>query len=90
MLFTVMAEYSEPVKVRGQDFIFFFPPPLPFTLSQTLRKMANPTSTEEVTDSCRPDKPLWKSLAAVDKVCVVVGEVVFIAPGLASLLISSA
>lgn len=87
MLFTVMAEYSEPVKERGQDF-FFFLPPLPSTLSQTLRKMANPTFTEEVTDSFRHDKPLWKSLAGVDKVCVMFGEVLFMQSEQTSFLIS--
>lgn len=86
VLFTVMAEYSEPVKVRGQDFFFFSP--LPSTPSQTLRKMANPTSTEEVTDSFRHDKPLWKSLASVDKVCVMFGEALFMQSEQTSFLIS--
>lgn len=66
VLFTVMAIYSESVKSEGDRTFFFFlylpnTPP-----SQTLRKMANPTSTREVTDSLRHDKPLWKSLAGVD------------------------
>ena len=83
MLFTVMAEYSEPAKARGQD----FPPPLTFhTLS--LRKMANPSSTEEVTDSFRHDKPLWKSLASVDGVCVMFAEALFMQSEQTSLLIS--
>lgn len=36
--------------------------------------MANPASTEEVTDSFRDDKPPWESLVGVDRVCVVFGE----------------
>lgn len=62
MLFTVMAEYSEPVKARGTGllfffFVFFFLPYLPYTLFQ---KMSNPTSKGEVTDSFRHDKTTLK------------------------------
>lgn len=67
--------------------LFFFSP-LPSTPSQTLRKMANPTSTEEVTDSFRHDKPLWKSLADVDRVCVMFGEELFMQSDQTSFLIS--
>lgn len=63
MLFTVMAEYSEPVKVRGTGLLFFFVvfffSPLPST-RRRFQKMSNPTSKGEVTDSFRHDKTTLK------------------------------
>lgn len=85
MLFTVMAEYSEPAKARRRDFPPHpFSPPLPSAHCHILseKKKANPACMEKVTDSCshKKKKHSGKSLAGVDRVCVVFGEALFMQP----------
>lgn len=82
MLFAVMAEYSEAAKVKGQGLFYF----LPSTASQM--ELANLTLTEEVTDSFGHDKPLWKSLAGVDKLRVIFGKLHFMQSDQTSSLIN--